>query len=209
MKKIEYTEFLKWEDDLKKTDILLDIGCWSGERILELNKKCNCYGMDINKEKLLLAKKEIKKKLRYGDVTKKIPFKQKFDWIILSEVLEHVSDDEKVLKNISNSLKLGGKLILTTPRLIKYFEFWDPAWFRWKFLGGQRHYHYTKRELYEKLKKAGFIIEEIRLTGNIKWLFFRWVNTILKNISRIKKSYHCEKNNGFFDWEVLAKKNER
>jgi len=196
-----------WEGKIKKNEYILDIGCWDGKKVEALLNKCQPYGMDIDKNKIILASDKIKKRLFLGDITKKDSFKKinkKFNWIFLEEVLEHIEKDEIALKNINFLLKKNGKLILTTPKSIFLLEFWDPAWIRWKFLGGQRHHHYTKKELYEKLKKAGFIVEEIRLTGNIRWLFFRWLNTTLKNILKIKKSYPCEKRDGFFDWEVLA-----
>jgi len=200
------------EEKLKKNEIILDVGCWSGEKVKSLLNKCQPYGIDINQDRFNLAPKKIRNRLFFGDITKKVTLKnirKKFDWIFLGEVLEHLEKDEVALKNINFLLKRRGKLVLTTPKSIFLLEFWDPAWIRWKFFGGQRHYHYTQKELYEKLEKAGFIIEEIRVTGNMKWLFFRWANTILKNGLKLKKSYPCEKNKGFFDWEIFAKKNER
>jgi len=199
-----------WENNIKLSDKCLDIGCWSGEKVKFLLNKCQPYGLDIDKNKLDLASKEIKKRLFLGDITKKETIKKiknKFNWIFLEEVLEHIKEDDLALRNINSLLKRNGKLILTTPKSIFLLEFWDPAWIRWKFLGGQRHHHYTKKELYEKLEKAGFFIKEIKITGSFQWLFLRWVNTILKNILRLKKVYPCEKKNGFFDWEVLAIKN--
>jgi len=200
-----------WENRIRLSDKFLDVGCWDGKRVESLLKKCQPYGLEIDQNKLDLASKEIRKRLFLGDITKKETIKKikkKFDWIFLGEVLEHIEDDELALKNINFLLKRNGKLVLTTPKSIFLLEFWDPAWIRWKFLGGQRHHHYTKLELYEKLKKAGFTLKEIRLTGNMRWLIFRWINTILKNILKLKKSYPCEKKKGFFDWEIFAIKNE-
>jgi len=196
-----------WEKKIKKKDFVLDIGCWDGKKVLELSKKYkNVYGMDINNSKIDLADPKVKRKLKLGDVTKKIPFKRKFDWIILSEVLEHVLDDEKSLYNISKSLKKGGKLILTTPRSIKFFEFWYPAWFRWKFLGGQRHYHYAKEELFKKLNKNGLKIKEYYILGDLRWIFSRWVNIFLRYGLNMKNQIKCPKGKGFYDWAILAEK---
>ena len=154
-----------------------------------------------------MAPADIKKRIKWGDVTKKIPFKNKFDWIIFGEVLEHVSDDDEALENIGKSLKKGGKLILSTPRSVKYFEMWDPAWFRWKFLRGQRHYHYTKEELFGKLKKNKLEVREYYIIGNLVWDFFRWFNIFLNYVLRIKKKvYIQDERKGFFDWVILAEK---
>lgn len=193
---------------IKKKDLVLDVGCWNGEKIKNLLGKCNPYGLEIDKSKLYSTPKEIKKRIFLGDITKKNTLKEvskkRFDLIFLEEVLEHIEEDELALKNINSLLKEKGKFVITTPKSILFLEFWDPAWIRWKFFRGQRHHHYTQEELNCKLKKSGFIIKKIRLTGNIKWLFFRWVNAFLKNIFKSKKQYICEKNEGFFDWEILA-----
>lgn len=158
-----------WESEISKEDIVLDIGCWDGKKVLELSNKCKeIYGIDINKERLKNADKRVKNNLFFGDVTKSIPIKKNFDWIILSEVLEHLEEDDKALENISNSLKKGGKLILSTPRKVPLFEFWDPAWFRWKFLKGERHYHYSEKELKQKLESKGLKIKEIFILGDTK-----------------------------------------
>jgi len=197
-----------WENKINKKDVILDVGCWDGQRVESLLGKCKPYGLDIDKNKLNLASKKVKKRLFFGDITKKETLKKitkkKFDWIFLGEVLEHIEKDELALKNINFLLKKNGKLVLTTPKSIFLLEFWDPAWIRWKILGGQRHHHYTKKEIIKKLEKNGFVIKEIRLKGDIGWLFSRWINTILKNVLKIKKTYHCKDKNGFFDWEILA-----
>jgi 2-polyprenyl-3-methyl-5-hydroxy-6-metoxy-1,4-benzoquinol methylase len=201
-----------WQSKIKKEDFLLDVGCWDGTMIKHLLNKCQPYGIDIDRDKLDLATNDIRDRLFLGDITKKETInkiKKRFNWIFLGEVLEHIEKDDLALKNINFLLNTEGRLVLTTPNSIFLLEFWDPAWIKWKLLGGQRHYHYTKKELYKKLEKNGFTIEEIRLLGSLKWLFFRWVNTISKNILKNKKPYICEKKKGFFDWEVVAIKNER
>lgn len=196
-----------WEKRIKKDDFVLDIGCWSGKKVLELEPICkNVYGMDIDTNKFSLADKKIKKRLYFGDVTKKIPFKQKFDWIFLSEVLEHLEKDKSALKNINKSLKKNGKLILTTPKSVKYFEFWDPAWVRWKFLNGQRHYHYTKKELFLKLKENNFRIKEYYITGNLTWVVVRWINVFLRYGLKLKRQINCSTRGGFCDWVILTEK---
>ena len=66
-----------------------------GKKVLELNSKCNAYGADFNRKTLSLANKKIKKKLVYCDITKNKPFDKKFDWILLSEVIEHIEKESE------------------------------------------------------------------------------------------------------------------
>jgi 2-polyprenyl-3-methyl-5-hydroxy-6-metoxy-1,4-benzoquinol methylase len=195
-----------WQKDIKKGDNILDIGCWDGSRLKKLQGKSNVFGMEIDENKINLAEPKIKKRIKLGDVTKEIPYNKKFDWIFLTEVLEHVSDDSRALANINKSLKKRGNLILTTPRSIKYFEFWDPAWVRWKFLGGQKHYHYTKEELFWKLDNNGFKIKEYYIMGNLFWVLVRWINVFFRYGLRLKKQINYKSKLGFCDWIILAKK---
>lgn len=192
---------------IKKDDFILDIGCWDGKRVVELSRVSrNVYGIDINTDRFRFADKKIRKRLFFGDVTKKIPLKIKFDLIFLSEVLEHVSNDSKALQNIKNSLKRGGKLVLTTPRSVKGLEFWDPAWVRWKLFNGQKHYHYTKKELFQKLKDNGFKIKKYYVAGGFMWLIARWINVFFKYGLRLNKKINISEEKGFCDWIILAEK---
>lgn len=138
--------------------------------------------------------------------TKKIPYNKKFDWVFLTEVLEHISDDSKALANINKSLKKKGRLILTTPKSIKYLEFWDPAWVKWKFLGGQKHHHYTKEDLFGKLNNNDFKIKEYHIMGNLSWVLVRWINVFLKYLLKSKKQINCKSKPGFCDWIILSEK---
>lgn len=205
MEKIKISDFNNWKLSIKKEDYFLDIGCWDGKMVLDLMNKCNSFGIDIDKDKISLADPRIKKRLKVADGTKKIPFKEKFDYIYLSEVIEHVENDESLLKNISDSLKIGGKLILTTPRSVRFFEFWDPAWVKWK-LGGSKHYHYQIEELKNKLEKNNLRIKNYIIVGTLSWVVCRWANVFLKFILKSKKKILAQDKEGFVNIRLIAEK---
>jgi SAM-dependent methyltransferase len=206
MRKICVDEFEKWKYDVRKNDLFLDVGCWSGSTVLKMSKKCDAYGVDFNWKTLKLADKRIIDRLKYSDITKGIAFGKKFDWVLCSEVVEHIEEDGKALKNIAKIMKNGGKLVLTTPRSVPFFEFWDPAWVRWKFGGKERHHHYTLEELEDKLSRYGLKIREISVRGNFKWIIKRWFNVILKYLFRTNFQVKNSWGNGFTDWMILAEK---
>ena len=188
---------------------VLDIGCFGGKLVQELLAAGkNAYGCDIDTSRFI---PEIKDRLFKLDITKKLPAKlleKKFDIIYFGEVLEHLEEGKDViaLENIYSLLKDGGILYLTTPKSIPHYEDWDPAWVRWKLNLGERHYHYSMEELFTKLSRVGFKFENVRVTGNLWWLFCRWVNLPLKHIFKMKKLLQAPKRKGYFDWEVVVRK---
>lgn len=74
-----------------------------------------------------------------------------FDTAISLDVLEHIEDDEKFLKEIFRILKPGGKLVLTVPAYQFLFSSFDEE------VGHYRRY--TLRGLSKKTKNQGFNID--------------------------------------------------
>lgn len=114
-------------DELKveKNMIILDIGTGSGTYISYLSDIAKlCIGIDIVRENLYLAKKKKKENLELLQMdAENIAFKNKtFDSVIIIEAIEHVYNDEKVIKEIYRVLKPKGKLILTAPNKLFPFE---------------------------------------------------------------------------------------
>lgn len=115
----------------QNSERILEAGCGPGYYLKILNQiglKLKLYGVDIDESALAKARKILNKKVIYkADITKKLPFKKDyFDKVIISEVLEHVPDDEKALRTIYGVLKPGGKLVVTVPNK-NYPFFWDPV----------------------------------------------------------------------------------
>jgi len=118
--------------ELKKGDKILEIGCGNGYYLNLLNKLdlgFELWGIDCDKVALKDAKKFIgdnSVKLILGDGGK-LPFKNSsFNRVIMSEVIEHVEDERRVLSEAFRVIKPKGVFILTTCN-INYPFFWDPV----------------------------------------------------------------------------------
>ncbi len=166
--------------DLKEGDKVLEVGCGNGYYLSLLNRlniKLELTGIDQDILALKDAAKFIgdkKVKLVLGDAVK-LPFKAaSFDSLVMSEVIEHVKDEEKVLKEAFRVLKKGGIMALTTCN-IGYPFFWDPInWILqhlfkthiksgfWAGIWNQHDRLYKKEQVDKLIKKAGFKIEESR-----------------------------------------------
>ena len=102
-------------NDLK----ILDIGCGGGlicEPLAKLGAKIT--GIDFVEKNIKVAKLhalENNLKINYivGDINK-IKLKQKYDVVILFEVLEHVEDWGKTLSKIKTLMNKGGVIIIST-----------------------------------------------------------------------------------------------
>lgn len=155
---------------LKQLEVL-DLGCGVGTIDFYLAQKgYQVTGIDISKDAIDICnavKKEFKfenTEFFHGDVQKTY-FKKKFDFIICSEVIEHVEDDTGLLETILTLLNPGGVLLLTTPSL-------SAPLYKLGFLRSfdQRVGHlrrYEMESLVSKIDNVGFKVLETAKTESI------------------------------------------
>lgn len=99
---------------------VLDVGCSKGYIAREIKKKgCSVVGIDLNNEDLNEAKKHCDRTI-LGDVTKK-DIKEKFDVIILGDIIEHVSQPADLLKKLHGNLNKGGHILISTPNIVNIY----------------------------------------------------------------------------------------
>lgn len=111
---------------------VLDVGCGRGFYLKALSFYSflkEIHGVDINNNYLNIARKICDDKritIRKANVYS-LPYPAKyFDFIIASEILEHLKDDKKALLELKRVLKPEGILVITVPNY--NFPFlWDPT----------------------------------------------------------------------------------
>ena len=116
----------------KKIDIL-DFGSGSGVNIKMLSQFgfVNIYEPHSDTKKYLKIKYKNKNKFKILNKIKN----QKFDLIILADVLEHLKNDKKELKKLSKNLNKNGHILITVPAYKFLFSIKD------KILGHYRRYN--------------------------------------------------------------------
>ena len=152
---------------------VLDIGCADGSLVKTLNEKgWNSFGIDLNFDNIKLAlEKSVISTL--GDLSFDLPFRDhSFDVIVAFEVIEHLVDTRRFIKECYRILNPNGYLILTTPNLasfsnrIRLLSGKYPAWMDYELESGSGHVrYYTSAILRSQSESLGFKFE--KMTGSM------------------------------------------
>ena len=139
-------------------DTVLDVGCGQGSLLAELCSEfphIKPHGCDISAAALELAQQKIPLgRFSLLDIAKDHVI-DKFDLIVCSEVLEHISDDMAVLENLAHMT--AKYLVISAPQgRMRRFEADQVGHVR----------NYASGELVQKVEKSGF-----EVTSVIEWGF--------------------------------------
>lgn len=116
---------------IKENSTVLDIGCASGVigKYLKENKNCTMYGIELDSESIKLAKEtNCYKELYSFDICEKeskeyqnfFSKKINFDYILFSDVLEHLVDPADALYQFGHLLKDDGEILISIPNIAHY-----------------------------------------------------------------------------------------
>ncbi len=119
---------------VKSRDRVLDVGCGGGILAYLLNqRKVKVCGIDISKNSIEHCKKympnlEFKESSIYS-----IPYNEEFDVVASNQLLEHLKEPERAIKEMIRVLKPGGTLLITVPighqldlsRDVGHVQHWD------------------------------------------------------------------------------------
>jgi ubiquinone/menaquinone biosynthesis C-methylase UbiE len=132
---------------------VLEVGCGTGNVLRVLEQACTggmVVGMDPFSEALRCARQRTHCSLVRGDVHA-LPFRAQFQFIGLFDVLEHLPDDEQVLRDLYGLLAPKGALLLTVPAHPLLWSYFDEA--------SHHVRRYKRAELENKIICAGLTIE--------------------------------------------------
>ncbi|MDG4550497.1 MAG: methyltransferase domain-containing protein [Candidatus Contendobacter sp.] len=122
---------------------ILDFGCHDaafGRELLNY-RRVQYYGVDKNREAIARAPEGlVVKELEFP-----LPFPDgDFDAVMIFEVLEHIADQDRVLRELFRVMKPGGMLLVSAPRR-HIFTFLDLANFKFMFPALHRIYYTLTR----------------------------------------------------------------
>jgi len=176
-------------EDKKK---VLNIGCAQNPTIhyLLAKKSSLCIGIDINKKGI--------EELKYNGYeaylmnAEKINLKEKFDYIIAGELIEHLSNPGLFLESCLKHLEEKGELIITTPNIASLFLYLLVVSFD-KTQDPTHVYYFDKKNLQILVERYNFKINnvyyippEIKFHGqDIFFKIFFFLTTFLANLGFI------------------------
>lgn len=162
----KYTSYGAILNNIEPCEKILDLGCGDGKVAALCQEKGEVFGVDVSSVALKMAKKRGIKTTRQD--LNQLPLKfpdEFFDYVIATDVLEHVVDVLSLLGEVKRVLKKKGKLILTVPNFARLSNrlrmlFGDPVdILHWKKYGDElEHLHwFTLPKIeYLLLKETGF-----------------------------------------------------
>jgi 2-polyprenyl-3-methyl-5-hydroxy-6-metoxy-1,4-benzoquinol methylase len=146
---------------------IIDLGAgWGHMTDLVANLGFEVVAVEMSPEKADYAKKQFPDiKFFCCDVydipEKVVPFEAPFDFVVATELIEHLFDPEKFLNITKQLLKENGLLILSTPYhgylknlMLAFFNKMDDHFKVWE-LGGHIKF-FSKKSLFAILKKAKY-----------------------------------------------------
>lgn len=159
-------QLLLWALDrfFPKAESFFEIGCGTGfvlAAIKNSRPELNLCATDVFITALKFASRQATSTELFQMDVEKIPFAEEFDVIGAFDVLEHVEDDELVLKQISQAVKPGGGILITVPQ---HPFLWSQ---RDDMIKHKRRYRAT--ELRNKVEASGF--EVMKMTSFVSVLF--------------------------------------
>lgn len=150
-------------------DVLLDVGCDGGtltKLIAECSKPKKVIGIDIKQESIEYARRTKPGIDFYVADAYNIPLPDSSaDVITLLEVLEHLDDPTRALRETYRVMKPGGTIIVLVPN--EQSLLYRAVWWLWVRTFGRvwrdsHSYRFNRENLVSMLREAGFRVKTVK-----------------------------------------------
>ena len=133
---------------------MLEIGCGTGfvlKALEDSRPESRLVGTEIHVSGLEIARRRVTARTELIQLdARSLPFRDEFDVAGVFDVIEHIDNDEKVLREIAKALKAGGGLLVSVPHHAFLWSEIDEI---------SKHVRrYSTSELIDKLQRCGFEI---------------------------------------------------
>lgn len=172
-------------DHLELIDEKIKKGLWLHKQLVDIAEKC--IGIDINEKAVRYLKEKYKLEDIYvlNIVKDDIPIKianEKFDYLLLPDVIEHIDNPVYFLKLLKNKFKNVNKFIITIPNAFRWNNFKN-NFKNIECINTDHRFWFTPYTIAKILTVSGFNIERIYFAEQALRLSKK---AILRNIIIIK-----------------------
>jgi SAM-dependent methyltransferase len=133
---------------------LLEIGCGTGYVLADIaatRPGIELAAAEQHPQGLAHARERVPRADFFRLDARRLPFRERFDVVCAFDVIEHIDEDEDVLREMAAACRPGGGVIVTVPQ------------HRWLWSGADdyaRHKRrYRRRELVERMRRAGLEVD--------------------------------------------------
>ncbi len=160
---------------IRKSTLIAEVGCGNGlmlEYIAKSYKK-EVEGLELNLKALELCPIVPGNLYVYDILTRHPEMINKYDLILLIDVIEHIENETEFLLAIQDHLKEGGFLLIGVPMRKHLFSAYDVA--------AGHHRRYSTRTLKSVVQNSGFAVDTIVQWGHIYIPLLMLRKYLLKN----------------------------
>lgn len=170
LKHSPYGSHMQVLDAIQPGSRVLDLGCSQGLLAKSLRaKNVRIVGVDIgpadrvSRDLDAYHRRDLEEPLE-------IPEERVFDYVVLSDVIEHVKEREQLLRSARRYLKPNGRLLISTPNIAIWFYRLSLAAGRFEYgprgVLDETHVHlYTRSTFRREVERGGFRILRERVTS--------------------------------------------
>ena len=190
---------------------VLEIGCACGMTLREIgaqNRTAKLYGVELNENAATIAAPYatiLSMNVEQLDPTE---ITERFDYIIMADVIEHLTDPWTSVRNMRELLGPGGVLVASIPNVSNIRNLFNVVRGFWSYqdLGLLDRTHlrfFTKYEIIELFQGAGYVIEDLRwhVVSNPDF-----IEAFRKELLSLKTVSVCAEDLDAYQYFVLARR---
>ena len=153
---------------------LLEIGCAVGFLLVAARERgFDAIGVEMSEWASGIAREQFGLDVRCGTLEDAGLDDDSFDVVVLADVVEHLTDPAKTVREIRRVLKPGGRLLLLTPDTGSVVA--KLLGERWWGLLDDHYYYFSRATMKRFLEQEGFEVETLKAQGRAfplsHWIF--------------------------------------
>jgi SAM-dependent methyltransferase len=164
----------------------LEIGCGSGFVLSAIRRAyptAELFGSEYHEEGLAHARQRVPDAMFSQLDATRMADRESFDVICAFDVIEHILQDELVLRNLFQALKPGGSVVITVPQHMWLWSATDEVAFHVR--------RYSRRDMVQKIRSAGlhvtYMTSFVSLLLPVMWLSRRFATGKTENYNPVSE----------------------